>query len=495
VLPCQLETKFKRAVPGPIPASAWNPGPRRETVCWRYMLDSDCVSVQEELPVPRRRHGLQWPPSAHQCTSISIIIFDIVAFVVVVLPLLDGAASVGSTLGFALFAVATIIFGLLVMRVDPGDPHLYLDSSTISAEEINDLMYCACCEAFVSVDVKHCWACNKCVLHFDHHCPWLNTCIGSKNHRLFLTTLVVLFGMLAFFIIACLCIFQTDAMWLGLDRDWTLVCISTLAAGNMVLLCLVGFLIGFQVFLMKRGQTTYEYLTGKRLADSGKWHKKKPTDVNKNAKAISGRLETVSCHTDGSRSRVSQLRDVILGDAPGRYWQDGFTDTMTETSRDEHSRPSSRRPSVDLEQAGPREESAPKVHLERDFPPGITDVSDVVLAEPVQAPRSFQPSVLPEKACRPSHGDADPEVGEAAPASISTCAPSSTDERIKVWSPQRKDRSVHQVDGTVRCKEILASRDAISSLSAQLAARWLPCLPEVCSREPPNRQEAGAVGS
>eukprot|EP00971_Amphidinium_carterae_P213116 4229838-Amphidinium_carterae.3 len=32
--------------------------------------------------------------------------------------------------------VATIIFGLLVMRVDPGDPHLYLDSSTISAEDI-----------------------------------------------------------------------------------------------------------------------------------------------------------------------------------------------------------------------------------------------------------------------------------------------------------------------------------------------------------------------
>lgn len=33
---------------------------------------------------------------------------------------------------------------------------------------------------------KHCRTCGKCVQNFDHHCKWLNTCVGKKNYRYFL---------------------------------------------------------------------------------------------------------------------------------------------------------------------------------------------------------------------------------------------------------------------------------------------------------------------
>jgi len=47
---------------------------------------------------------------------------------------------------------------------------------------IDSTSLCADCNTIRTSRSRHCSICGHCVERFDHHCPWLNNCIGLGNH-------------------------------------------------------------------------------------------------------------------------------------------------------------------------------------------------------------------------------------------------------------------------------------------------------------------------
>ena len=40
---------------------------------------------------------------------------------------------------------------------------------------------------------RHCEYCKHCVMVYDHHCPWINKCVGARNYFEFILLIFFLF--------------------------------------------------------------------------------------------------------------------------------------------------------------------------------------------------------------------------------------------------------------------------------------------------------------
>nr|CAG8487450.1 11615_t:CDS:10 [Entrophospora candida] len=66
--------------------------------------------------------------------------------------------------------------------------------------QIIRLKYCETCKIYRPPRCSHCRQCDNCVENEDHHCIWLNNCIGQRNYRTFFTFIATSTLLCGFFL-------------------------------------------------------------------------------------------------------------------------------------------------------------------------------------------------------------------------------------------------------------------------------------------------------
>ncbi|XP_023341226.1 uncharacterized protein LOC111711178 isoform X2 [Eurytemora carolleeae] len=135
----------------------------------------------------RRKHGLQFPLHPQQVLCwIFLLTFTLYTFLTL-LPAVHTRVQLPLTiLSIFIFSVHYISH-LVSILLDPSDPNLLALYSKKPVPELDRRKHshviengrCNLCSIFITSNkTKHCSVCNKCVHGFDHHCKWLNQCIG-----------------------------------------------------------------------------------------------------------------------------------------------------------------------------------------------------------------------------------------------------------------------------------------------------------------------------
>eukprot|EP00299_Pterocystis_sp_00344_P018106 c9050_g1_i2.p1 GENE.c9050_g1_i2~~c9050_g1_i2.p1 ORF type:complete len:309 (+),score=45.82 c9050_g1_i2:24-929(+) len=130
------------------------------------------------------------------------------------------------------------------------------------------LKWCDTCQRYRTPCSSHCRICNNCVERFDHHCPWLGTCIGIRNYRSFVVFVFSVF-LLSISIFG-LCGYVLVKGWSELSDMQRFM---DFAHENVVgfVLCLyclsasvfTGGLFTFHVHLIMKNITTHDYINAK----------------------------------------------------------------------------------------------------------------------------------------------------------------------------------------------------------------------------------------
>ena len=149
---------------------------------------------------PPRRSGLTSPLDIFQILSW-LFYFLCSSFVIyAIIKHQTGWKFIIWTSAKSLLSLAVITSTIMSVFSDPTDENFYEDpkpetennQSPHPTTNRTSLGYCEYCEKIVLKESKHCKRCDRCIREFDHHCRFVNQCVGVRNYKTFFTLVSIL---------------------------------------------------------------------------------------------------------------------------------------------------------------------------------------------------------------------------------------------------------------------------------------------------------------
>ncbi|KAL4660324.1 putative palmitoyltransferase ZDHHC12 isoform X1 [Arapaima gigas] len=177
---------------------------------------------------------------------------------------------------FLLFVLLSVLLYFIVSLTDPGFVHTDAEVKVTreSYEELQERIShlhmalrqrrCGYCLLLQPMRAKHCQSCGRCIRRYDHHCPWMQNCVGERNHRYFLLFLAVQLMVL---------VWALQVAWSGFSPALTWDVWLRQNGFLFAAFCVVGvfsvvvlLLLGSHLYLVSMNTTTWEFMSRHRIS-------------------------------------------------------------------------------------------------------------------------------------------------------------------------------------------------------------------------------------